>query len=264
MKSENYVVIQGWMCNELGLKGNELLVYALINGFSQDGESLFMGSRSYIAETFNISLPTVDKALKGLKDKQLIRCYTDGETYWHYAVTSKETLQGGVKKLDTPCKETLHNKDSNTNNVKEKSNSKELLQNFEFGNTKPKKENLYTKCVKMIDDWTDLPELRELLITFLKMRLEVKDKPLYANQWKGMLRKLEVVQEECHPHDFDEIIQQSIDRGYLSFYPISDYKKSNDIEKLDVKHVESMTDEDYRKERRINEERERQGLRTKF
>ena len=72
MQSDNFVVIQGWMCNELTLKGNDLLVYALIYGFSQDGESKFSGSRKYIAETFNISLPTVDKALKNLIDKELI------------------------------------------------------------------------------------------------------------------------------------------------------------------------------------------------
>ena len=48
MKNENYIVIQGWMRNELNLKGNELIVYALIYGFSQDEESEFTGSVAYI------------------------------------------------------------------------------------------------------------------------------------------------------------------------------------------------------------------------
>ena len=72
MQSDNYVVIQGWMCNELNLKGNDLLIFALIHGFSQDGESRFSGSRKYIANTFNISLPTVDKSIKSLLEKDLI------------------------------------------------------------------------------------------------------------------------------------------------------------------------------------------------
>ena len=72
MKSNNFVVIQGWMCNELDLKGNELLVFALIHGFSQDGESLFRGSREYIADTFNISKPTVDKTLSSLVSKDYL------------------------------------------------------------------------------------------------------------------------------------------------------------------------------------------------
>ena len=37
MKDENYIVLQGWMINKLNLKGNELTVYALIYGYSQNG-----------------------------------------------------------------------------------------------------------------------------------------------------------------------------------------------------------------------------------
>jgi hypothetical protein len=42
--SNNYISIQGWMVEQLGLKGNELLAYALIHGFSQDGKNQFTGS----------------------------------------------------------------------------------------------------------------------------------------------------------------------------------------------------------------------------
>ena len=34
---DNYVAIQGWMITDLNLKGNDLLIYAVIYGFSQDG-----------------------------------------------------------------------------------------------------------------------------------------------------------------------------------------------------------------------------------
>ena len=40
MKSDNYIVIQGWMVNELNLKGNDLLVFALIYGFTRDGRTV--------------------------------------------------------------------------------------------------------------------------------------------------------------------------------------------------------------------------------
>ena len=36
---DNYIVIQTFMIRELKLKGNELILYALIHGFSQDGTS---------------------------------------------------------------------------------------------------------------------------------------------------------------------------------------------------------------------------------
>ena len=44
-----YIAIQDWMISDLQLKGNELLTYALIYGFSQDGESEFKGSLKYLS-----------------------------------------------------------------------------------------------------------------------------------------------------------------------------------------------------------------------
>lgn len=49
VKGTNYIVVSGWMVNELGLKGNELLVYAIIYGFSQDDKNWFEGTRQYLA-----------------------------------------------------------------------------------------------------------------------------------------------------------------------------------------------------------------------
>lgn len=39
IRDSNYVVIQGWMITRLGLKGNELMIYAVIYGFTQNGET---------------------------------------------------------------------------------------------------------------------------------------------------------------------------------------------------------------------------------
>ena len=72
IKNENFIIIQGWMINRLGLSGNELLIYAAIFGFSQDGKSNFEGSRQYLAEWCNASISTVGRCLKSLIDKGLI------------------------------------------------------------------------------------------------------------------------------------------------------------------------------------------------
>lgn len=118
MKSDNYVVIQGWMCNELNLKGNELLVYALIYGVSQDGKSKFSAGRNYIADTFNISLPTVDKALQNLVDQNLIikePCRNQSETDKYFAnISSKETL---VPKNISSKETLLNNKYISSNTI---------------------------------------------------------------------------------------------------------------------------------------------------
>ena len=50
VKPDNYILVYGWMVTELGLKGNELFLYAIIYGFSQDGETEFSGSLRYMQE----------------------------------------------------------------------------------------------------------------------------------------------------------------------------------------------------------------------
>ena len=100
MKSENYLVIQGWMITELKLKGNELMVYALIYGFSQDGSS-FTGSLQYIADWCNGTKQGVIKNLKNLVDKGLLKKKTkvlNGVTFCEYYATE---FNGGVKQSST-------------------------------------------------------------------------------------------------------------------------------------------------------------------
>lgn len=68
----NYIVIQGWMINQLKLKGNELMVYALIYGFSQEQDNWFTGSLGYLANWCQTSKQTIITVLKSLMAKGLI------------------------------------------------------------------------------------------------------------------------------------------------------------------------------------------------
>jgi DNA-binding PadR family transcriptional regulator len=83
-----------------------------------------------------------------------------------------------------------------------------------------RKPTLFDKCVAEIDKFTDLPDLRDKLIQFLKIRLEVKDKPFGVESWKGMLNKLDQAVAECG-REYVDVVQQSIDKCWLSFYPIN-------------------------------------------
>lgn len=90
INDENYVAIQGWMVNNLGLKGNALFVYAIIYGFSQDGEQWFNGSRQYLADWTASTKRGVDKNLKTLLDMGLIEkkeTMIKGVTFVQYRVT---------------------------------------------------------------------------------------------------------------------------------------------------------------------------------
>lgn len=72
INNENYFLIQGWMIKELKLKGNELLIFAIIYGFSQDGQSKFTGSLQYLAEWTNSTKQNCMNHLKSLLKKDLI------------------------------------------------------------------------------------------------------------------------------------------------------------------------------------------------
>lgn len=164
MENKNFLNIQGWMVKELKLSGNELLCYALIYGFSQDGQSVFSGSSKYIQEWLNISTPTVFAILKKLCEKGLIEKIekvVNGCHLCDYKIIldplkkfnggTKETLVGGTK-------ETLvHNNIIDNTNDNKKINKKEYSEDFELfwslypkqrkGN-KDKANNAYCRVLK--------------------------------------------------------------------------------------------------------------------
>ena len=68
-----YINIQGWMITKICLDNkNELLVYAAIFSFSQDGKSEYRGGRQYLADSLNMTLSTLDRALDKLVSERYI------------------------------------------------------------------------------------------------------------------------------------------------------------------------------------------------
>ena len=78
---EKFIVIQGWMLTELHLKGNELLIFAILYGYTQGEGRAFTGSLQYLADWSNSTKQGVQRALKALLAKGYIE---------------KETAQKGV------------------------------------------------------------------------------------------------------------------------------------------------------------------------
>ena len=72
IKNENFITIQGWMVNRLNLKNNNLLVFAIIYGFTQKDDTWFTGSDQYLSEWCNSSISGVRKNLSALLSKDLI------------------------------------------------------------------------------------------------------------------------------------------------------------------------------------------------
>lgn len=110
LKDENYYTVFGWMRNDLHLKGNELTIYALIYSFSQDGESEFKGSISYIKDFTGASRTTIKSILASLEERGYIaKCNRNkdtGETNAYRAIPREEIR--GSQISTTPQTETVH------------------------------------------------------------------------------------------------------------------------------------------------------------
>lgn len=133
---------------------------------------------------------------------------------------------------------------------------------------KPKKLNKYQKCHVILEEYMANEdekggELYEVLKAYLSFRLEVKDKTFYANQWKGMLNKLNTLTDDYSTKV--KIVQQSIDRGYMGFFEVKDYRTDNTQKSFNitVQSRQYTTDEKEELER-LDRERRQKGMKTEF
>lgn len=89
VKEGSYLTIQAWMRTQLKLTGNELLVYAIIYGFSQTENQKFTGSLQYLADWCGASKQGILKNIKSLIDKNLIE--------------KTEMIRNGIKVCEYSC-----------------------------------------------------------------------------------------------------------------------------------------------------------------
>lgn len=264
MKDGTYITIQSWMRTELDLKGNDLIVYAIIFGFSQTENQRFTGNLQYLADWCGATKQGILKNIKNLLDRGLIEKNEEVKNnikFVEYYVTKFNTP---LNKVAYPIKQSLTN--NIYNNKDNKSISKEILQPagcFKLSSKKPivKKPNLFTKCSDLIDSYTKNPALHESLVNYLRVRLEMKDKPLYFNSWKGLLNKLD---REFAEDEKVAVVNQSIERGYASFFPLMKSGAGSKLKESGSRHVKSFTEEDYERETEFHEECSKKGLPTQF
>ena len=131
VKADNYVNIQGWMSKNLGLKGNNLIIYAIIFGFSQVEGHYFNGSLQYLGEWTNSTRQGVIKNLKELVDTGLIIKQEASPTNIYYVnraiIDEVNNVESEVNNVDTPLnkvdtdsKQSLHNTRINHSNTQDK------------------------------------------------------------------------------------------------------------------------------------------------
>lgn len=138
VNNENFIFIQGWMIKELELKGNELMIYAIIYGFSQAENQVFNGSLQYLAEWTNSTKQGVMKNLKSLAEKGYItkkeKVINNVKFCEYYATKFNGVLNkvewGGKQSLMGGIKQSLPN-NININNIK---NNKKYIYYGEYQN----------------------------------------------------------------------------------------------------------------------------------
>ncbi len=214
---DNYIVIQGWMLTDLKLKGNELIVYASIYGFSQAENQVFSGSLQYLADWTNSTKQGVMKNLKSLEEKGYIvktEKYINGVKFCEYYATKlnevlnkveggmQQSLIGGVKQ-SLPNNLSLDNTSINTNDKKER-----------------KKESTYEA---LIDTLIADEKVKATVYEFIKMRKLIK-KPLTDFALKRILNKLLKISSD--PKVQIAVLEKSIMNNWQDIYEPQENKKA--------------------------------------
>lgn len=259
IKDANFIAIQGWMRTKLNLKGNGILIYALIYGFSQDGESRFRGSRKYIADWCGCSVDTVDRTLNSLVDKGLIAKYphTDDRGVRHvdYAViltaipsTPAQIPEQASMPTRTPARDTW---DNTPDTIPEQFQNPDTEPEPQ-PTPQPKKTRKAKSFDEIIDNYTNDPKTKDLLGAWLQNR-KAKRAAMTDRAIQGNIDKLDQCAQESHM-SVDDYLSEVICRGWSSFYPINTYRRNGYQQQQSQQPHWDLTEEEQRKRKEADEE----------
>ena len=96
--SDNYFIVHDWMIEELNLKGNDLILFAIIYSFSKSGSFCFNGGREYLAKKSGISIRNIQYMLNDFVKKQII----------DKTIIEKKKVKFCEYKMANPCKYCTH------------------------------------------------------------------------------------------------------------------------------------------------------------
>lgn len=184
VRENSYVTIQAFMVNELGLSGNELIMFAVIYGFSQDGESWFTGSRKYLAEWCQTTTKSVTNNLQKLLEKGYIqkRSRTDhGLTFKDYRVSPSVSTLG--KKVPPSGEETsLPTGEETSLHTLDKDNASRHHSNKRFIPPKPEEVRAYMHGRGTPIDADSFCDYWES-VGWMRGKTKMKDWKAAARQW---------------------------------------------------------------------------------
>ena len=245
LSNTGYILVNKTIIKSIGLHeaiilGELCAEYTYYENRGELVDGAFYSTRENIEENTGLNSYHQRECLARLEELGIVKIVKIGmpaKNFYKldFSQISKFLTTSGLK-IEPQVVQNLDLNNNKIDNSKKRNNSsKELLdtepadRKFLGSIGKPDKSlNLYTKCKAMLDNFilqnpkVETGRTYSLLLQYLQLRLEIKDKPLYANQWKGMLSKLLTILTEDSNQEPEKIIQQSIDRAYLGgFYPVN-------------------------------------------
>lgn len=214
VKRETHIVLHGWMLTDLKLKGNELIIYACIYGFSQAEDQAFYGGLQYLADWTNSTKSGVIKCLKSLVEKNYIskvEKVINGVKFCEYRATKlhgvynkvawgmQQSCMGGIQ-------QSLPN-NININNIEDSIEDKK----------KERKASTKTTYDTIISDYTDNDSLKETLVEFIKMRQRIR-KPMTDKALALLLKNLDKLASD-DPTKI-KILEQSIMNSWQGVFEL--------------------------------------------
>ena len=220
---ENFILLQGFMLADLKLKGNELIIYACIYGFSQAEKQTFNGSLQYLADWTNSTKQSVIKCLKSLIEKGYIEkteTFINGVKFCEYRIIELNTV---LNKVEHPIKQSLTggSEQSLPNNI--------CLDNKE-DKKEEKKESKQTTFDDILRAYTTDEKTLELLGEWLKVR-KAKRAAMTDTAIQLNINKLDSLAKKSGltvPAYLEEIIC----RGWAAFYEIKNFNDKNSGQKI--------------------------------
>ena len=171
IRDDNYFQVSGWMITKLGLNGNRLLVYAIIYGFSQDGESEFNGGMDYLVQLTGASRRTVINTLNELTEAGLLikrSTMKKGVEYSSYICTSEKIAPVQEMHQCENCTTTSANSALPTSAKiapNNKSNNKKINNNPPISSLAEKPEPKFLPIVSLMEAGVDESLAKDFLST---------------------------------------------------------------------------------------------------
>ena len=210
LKDDSNFQIYGWMATKLKLKGNELLIYAVIYSFSRNnkGEGVFNASIPYLQEWTNSTKRNIINCLNSLITKQLIIKTEDNSSKRKpnvYKINRKIFHQTGEESsLEQVYKVHQTGEESSPNNniINTKDNTTINTNNIATATDKEKEEILKT--------YTDInPRFTQLEIQMLE-----EDIKIYPAKWIMEAMRRSVAQGKYKLSYIEGILNSWMANGY--------------------------------------------------